>query len=236
MEHISNLHKWGGWLGEFANGLRRDKPIWFAFLRVFGWATMAAIAWSFLLMAWSPRVYSSRVVFRVLSPEKTTSGEMHAAFMQQDAQYLSKEAKIITSPGILADVIANLHLHEKLGDQPNHRRRAADDYECLNKMIKVSLTQMTSLLEISVSNPDPALAAQIANAIPDSYRAYRLEQEPPRECGMPVTVLDPARAARKPDFPNYGTFFRWLTEGTLVASLGGLAAAVLAVRKRQAFT
>ena len=49
-------------------------------------------------------------------------------------------------------------------------------YASLFSKISVDQTRMTSLIEISVKNSDPKLAADIANAIVDAYRDARLEK------------------------------------------------------------
>ncbi len=223
-EHISSLREGGGLFGKFANTLRRDTPVRLAFLRVFIGATVAALVWSELLMLWSPRVYSSQVLVRASNPGK-------------DAYFTRTQPKIMESYRLLTNVIVQLRLDEKLAQQANLPRfTMAETYGRLLRLITVKRTRLMDLYEISASSPDPAQAALIANAMAESYHQFEVEEEKRGKTSANVTVLNPARAEQKPTFPNYRAFFRWLTEGTLLAVLGGAAAAVLALRRRPALS
>ena len=53
--------------------------------------------------------------------------------------------------------------------------RLDDTYKILSRRVNVSQTRGTSLIDITVKNPDADLAALIANRIADTYKEYRLD-------------------------------------------------------------
>jgi len=86
------------------------------------------------------------------------------------------QRRFIGSPGILTNVIVKLRLDEKLARQNGGTRWSINDtYEYLGNQISVEQTRMTRLLEVSVRNPNPELAANIANATVESYQQFTLE-------------------------------------------------------------
>lgn len=140
---------------------------------------LLCVVTSTLLTFWLPKQYASTVRIEVQkdTPEipVTQNGVQANAFMS-DPYYLTTQFKIIESYSILTNVIQKLRLDEKLaapGDPPLTLDQA---YAALFGRISVDQTRMTSLIEITVRNPDPHLAADIANAIVDAYRDSRLEK------------------------------------------------------------
>jgi hypothetical protein len=180
VEHLSNLHRRESLFMKTVRAIRGDPRLRSAFLRVFGTGFTCAIVCAVLLAAWSPRVYSSRVLIEAHNDtSKASPNEPSAAQHSGDADpyFLTTQSKIIVSYHILTNVIAKLNLDQKLAEQLGKPRWTMDEtYLHLSKMIHVENTRMTSLLEITVNNPDPALAANIANSIAESYRNSRLEQ------------------------------------------------------------
>ncbi len=133
---------------------------------------------STLLTIWLPKQYSSMVRIQV---EKDTPevpiAEARQNYVAADPYFLTTQFKIIESWSILTNVIANLHLDEKLAQQNGYTRWTMDEtYDFLSRRISVDQTRMTSLIEISMRNPDGQLAADIVNGIADSYKRSRLEQ------------------------------------------------------------
>jgi capsular polysaccharide biosynthesis protein len=93
-----------------------------------------------------------------------------------DPYFAVIQNKIIQSYRILTNVIVSHHLAEKLAQQNGAARWSMDDtYEYLRNKISVEQVRMTSLIEISVRNTNPDLAAEIANAVADSYKQFRLD-------------------------------------------------------------
>jgi succinoglycan biosynthesis transport protein ExoP len=134
---------------------------------------------STLLTIWLPKQYSSMVQIEVNKddPEVTVVGDGRSSMYSADPYFLTTQFKIIESYRILTNVIVKLHLDEKLAQQNGATRWTIDDtFDRLQHRISVEQTRMTSLIEISVRNQSPELAAQIANAVADSYKEFRLEQ------------------------------------------------------------
>src|SRR5580692_8456545 len=137
---------------------------------------------STLLTIWLPKKYSSTVRIEVQkdTPEVSMLHPQAAyTFGNSDPYFLTTQFKIIESYSILTNVITDLHLDEKLPEQLGLaplRWTMDETYKYLGKMINVEQTRMTSLIEITVKNPSPQLAAAIANSIAESYRNSRLEQ------------------------------------------------------------
>ena len=135
---------------------------------------------STLLTIWLPKKYASTVRIEVQkdTPEVSMLHPQAAyAFGNSDPYFLTTQFKIIESYSILTNVIADLHLEERLPEQMGLPPWNMDEtFNYLQKMVNVEQTRMTSLIEITVKNPSPQLAADIANEIATAYRNSRLEQ------------------------------------------------------------
>jgi capsular exopolysaccharide synthesis family protein len=142
---------------------------------------LLCVVTSTLLTFWLPKQYASTVRIEVQkdSPEiPVAESGGHINAFGSDPYFLTTQFKIIESYSILTNVIANLHLDEKLATQAGDSTPWSMDqtYSALFGKISVEQTRMTSLIEISVKNSDPKMAADIANAIVDAYRDARLEK------------------------------------------------------------
>jgi polysaccharide biosynthesis transport protein len=136
---------------------------------------------STLLTIWLPKKYASTVRIEVQkdTPEVSMLHPQAAySFGNSDPYFLTTQFKIIESYSILTNVIENLHLDKILPEQLGLQQPWTMDetFNYLSKMINVEQTRMTTLIEITVKNPSPQLASQIANAIADSYKDARLAQ------------------------------------------------------------
>jgi capsular exopolysaccharide synthesis family protein len=132
---------------------------------------------STLLTIWLPKQYASMVRIQVEkdAPE-VPMAEVRQTTVGADPYFLTTQFKVIESYSILTNVIANLHLDEKLATQNGYPRWSMDEtFDYLSKRISVEQTRMTSLIEISARNPDPQLAAAIVNGIAESYKNARLQ-------------------------------------------------------------
>ncbi len=134
---------------------------------------------STLLTIWLPKQYSSMVQIQVQKddPEVAIS-EPHPQILSADPYFLTTQFKIIESYRILTNVIATLHLDEKLAQQNGSPIPWSVDetFDFLQRRLSVEQTRMTSLIEISVRNQDPGMAAAIANEVAESYRKFRVDQ------------------------------------------------------------
>ena len=141
---------------------------------------LLCVVTSTLLTFWLPKQYASTVRIEVQkdTPEiPVAEGGGHMNAFGSDPYFLTTQFKIIESSSILTNVIANLNLTEKLATQMSDPPWSVDQtYGALFGKISVEQTRMTSLIEISVKNSDPKVAAEIANAIVDAYRNSRLEK------------------------------------------------------------
>jgi len=126
-----------------------------------------------------PKQYSSTVRIEVNKPnaEVPIVGDRSGG-QGWDPYYLTTQFRIITSWGILYDVITNMNLTHVFAQT---EQAGAPDwnvdtaYAYLHSKVTVDQTRGTSLIEITVRYPDPNEAALIANKIADVYRDYRKE-------------------------------------------------------------
>ncbi len=180
VEHLSNLNQKESMFMRTLRALRADPRLRGAFIRVFAWVFIGAIVCGVLVAQWLPRIYSSTVRIEVQkdTPEVSMLHPQAAdKFGQTDPYFLTTQFKIIESYSILTNVIVELNLRKKLPAQLGEPPWTIDKtFAYLSKMINVRQTRMTSLIEVSVKNPDPQMAATIANGIAMSYRRVRLEQ------------------------------------------------------------
>jgi capsular exopolysaccharide synthesis family protein len=125
-----------------------------------------------------PKQYSSTVRIEVnkSGPEVPILGERSSG-QGWDPYYLTTQFRIITSWGILYDVITNMNLTHVFAEQAGAQQDWNVDtaYANLHSQVTVDQTRGTSLIEITVRNPDPTYAARIATAIYESYKKYRME-------------------------------------------------------------
>ncbi|HEY3853622.1 MAG TPA: polysaccharide biosynthesis tyrosine autokinase [Verrucomicrobiae bacterium] len=134
---------------------------------------------STLLTIWLPKKYASTVRIEVQkdTPEVSMLHPQAQYLGGSDPYFLTTQFKIIESYSILTNVIADLHLDVELPKQLDLPQWTMDEtYTYLNKMINVEQTRMTSLIEITVKNPSPRMAADIANKIAYWYKESRKEQ------------------------------------------------------------
>jgi capsular exopolysaccharide synthesis family protein len=132
---------------------------------------------SSVLTYWLPKQYSStaRIEVQKDAPEValTVPGQVNPGW---DPYFLTTQFRIITSWGILCQVITNLNLTHVLASQVDEPDWSLDQtYAFLSRKVAVDQTRGTSLIEISVRNSNPDIAATIANKVADTYKQYRLD-------------------------------------------------------------
>jgi capsular exopolysaccharide synthesis family protein len=125
-----------------------------------------------------PKQYSSTVRIEVQkdAPSVNILGNQPSV-QGWDPYYLTTQFRIITSWGILTQVITNMNppLTHVLADPGEPDLTLDQAYALLYKKVGVDQTRGTSLIEISVRNPDFNVAAKIANTIADVYKKYRMD-------------------------------------------------------------
>ncbi len=95
-----------------------------------------------------------------------------------DPYFIQTEFEVIQSSVVLSRVVTNLNLNEvwqKKFGLPE-KLRTEESFALLKRMIDLRPVRNTSLIEIRVYSDNPDEAAQLANAIAEEYRDYRLEQ------------------------------------------------------------
>jgi capsular exopolysaccharide synthesis family protein len=141
---------------------------------------LLCVVTSTLLTFWLPKQYASTVRIEVqkdLPDIPITEPGARVGMVGSDPYFLTTQFKVIESWSILTNVIDTLHLQEKLAAQVNESAWSLDQtYNVLFSKISVEQTRMTSLIEISVKNSDAKLAADIANAIVESYKQARMDK------------------------------------------------------------
>ena len=129
-----------------------------------------------------PKQYSSTVRIEVEKSAAEVPIIGTASSSQNwDPYFLTTQFKIITSWGILYEVITNMNLQEvfarfEQGGEQNVTPLTSDQaYAYLFRRVSVEQVRGTSLIEITVKYPNAEEAAHIANTIVEFYKKYRME-------------------------------------------------------------
>jgi capsular exopolysaccharide synthesis family protein len=96
-----------------------------------------------------------------------------------DPYFMETELKIIQGDVVLRKVVEALNLDAAWGKKFNpdgSPLKTTDAIELLRHYISLDADRNTKLIDVTVYNEDSKLAAQLANAIVDAYRDYRLDQ------------------------------------------------------------
>jgi capsular exopolysaccharide synthesis family protein len=126
-----------------------------------------------------PKQYSSTVRIEVnkSNPEVPILSDRSSG-QGWDPYYLTTQFRIITSWGILYNVITNMNLTHVFAqsDQAGEPDWTVDTaYAFLHSKVTVDQTRGTSLIEITVRYSDPNVARDIATTIVKFYKNYRME-------------------------------------------------------------
>jgi hypothetical protein len=265
LEHLAILHRRESMCRKILRAFRAfrtEAGLRAAFGRWFTVAFVCMLGFSICQTFWTPKIYSSttRIEVRKDAPVFPVAEDGgYANTSAPDPYFLTTQFKIIESWSILTNVIATLHLADRLAAQAGETHWTMDQtYAALFNNISIKRTRMTRLIEISVKNRDPKLAADIANAIVGAYRESRLEKwkgereetlrwnamisayqasrlkkgnaVPAESTPVPeqVTVRDPARPIMHPIQSGADIILMWMSRGTLAALAAGGAGAWLA--------
>ncbi len=189
-------------LRDYLAALRRHWVIWVG-------ATLVGALAGLLVFTVTPKTYeASSTVFVSVSPSIPNS----ASFVQQRVK---SYPEIVTSEAVLAPVREELGLYASLA--------------ILRTRVTATNPPDTTQLHVTVSGPDGAEAAAIANAVADRFADVVETLETPSSGDEPVhlTVADPAVAPTSPSSP----VLLYLVALGLVAGLFlGLAGAVVRSR------
>lgn len=143
------------------------------FLKVFAVVFLiilcATVAVTFIM----PEAYSSTARIKVEQDTASTPG-VSAGY---DPHFLQKTFEIIQSQVVLGPVIEKLKLNEKWGKKYNNgvALKTADILQLLQQRLALQPVRNTELINVTVYSEDRNEAAQIANAVAESYQQYRLK-------------------------------------------------------------
>jgi len=132
----------------------------------FAWAVLCGV----VAACFAPPLYVSAATISVNHPDPRPYE--HAS----NPYDMVAQGKIAQSYRCLTNVVNRLHLDNKEAAEKRGKLFAIDD--AFLSLVKTSSVQIHGdFLEVSVTNSDPVLAANIANAITRSYADFQQEQE-----------------------------------------------------------
>ena len=96
-----------------------------------------------------------------------------------DPYFMETELKVIQGDVVLRKVVDALNLNVEWGKKLNpdgSPLKTSDTIDLLRRYVNLDADRNTKLIDVTVFNEDPKLAAQLANTIVDAYKSYRLDQ------------------------------------------------------------
>jgi capsular polysaccharide biosynthesis protein len=192
------------------------------FFRVFTVIFLLVFLTSAVITFVLPESYASTARMKV-EPDASAGPSQPPVY---DPYFLQTTFEIIQSKIILEPVIQKLNLNEKWGKKYNGglELKTADTLQLLKRRLDLEPVRNTELIHVTVYNEDRDEAAQIANAITESYRDYRdkIEARKP-DTQIPnnsmVTIIDTAKPGMRPVRPNRPLN---IALGTMIGTLLGL--------------
>lgn len=172
---------------------------------------------------------TARVLVRQQAGEVTRTPGDQASVSTWDPYFLRTQFELIQSETILGKVINGLDLNQAWGRRYANGSplKPSETLALLKGRIDLRPVRGTDLIEIRVFSDQPAEAAQLANAIADSYRDYRSHI-------VPVMIVDKAVPGLRPVRPNkYLNIALGVVGGALLALAAGAAMACIAAWLRR---
>jgi uncharacterized protein involved in exopolysaccharide biosynthesis len=152
--------------------LRPSRAPIFAFSSVFTIVFLSTFAMAVAITFLLPESYASTARIKVQSeaPDGPSSG---SAF--SDPYFVQTTLEIIKSQTVLSNVISQLNLNVAWGKKyyGGETLKTEETLSILEKRIVLQPVRNTELIAITVYSDDKMEAAQIANAIAESYQEYR---------------------------------------------------------------
>jgi capsular polysaccharide biosynthesis protein len=179
------------------------------FFRVFVPVFVLVFGMSVVITFILPESYSSTARIEVESNGPVSDVAPHVGASAYDPYFLQTTFAIIQSQAVLKPVIDKLNLNTKWGNKYNGGTplRTEDTMQLLKQRVSLIPERNTRLIDITVYSEDRNEAAQIANAITESYRDYRdkikaekLEIQIPKR--PMVMIVDAAVPGMRPVKPN----------------------------------
>jgi uncharacterized protein involved in exopolysaccharide biosynthesis len=146
-----------------------------------------------------------------------------------DPYFIQTEFEVLRSEAVLRQVAESIH-----PDRISPKELAGDEQSglagvtnAIRRRMDLRVVRNTELIEIRITNPDPNEAAKLANAIAQSYQAFRQKQNPaPRTqkengsvpvASFQVDIVDTAATPIRPIRPNRPLAATLLVFGSLLA-------------------
>jgi len=177
--------------------LRPQSSPRFIFIAVFVPVFLLVVATSTLVTFLLPESYSStaRIKVEQVAREMTRLPGMPAPVDGYDPYFLKTQFEVIQSQVVLGKVIDALDLNQAwskkyTGGSP---LKTPEALALLKTRMDLRPIRNTSLIEIRVFSDQPAEAAQLANAIAQSFHEYRSRITPADIVDMAVPGLRPVR-------------------------------------------
>lgn len=176
-EQFSNLNPAKSMSNKISNLFSSPTAVFFkVFVAVFLLVVIASIAITFIL----PESYASTT--RILVQPDSNDGQNILAtvtnnVISYDPYFVQTTLEIIQSEVVLSKVITRLNLNVTWGKKyfAGQTLKTTETMDILKNQLLLAPVLDTKLISITVYDDDPKEAAQIANAIAESYRDYRAE-------------------------------------------------------------
>ena len=141
------------------------------FVVVFLVVFLASVALTFLL----PESYASTARIKVEMEQENRVDRAQGNPPSYDAYFIQTEFEIIQSQVVLKPVIDKLKLNKQWGKKyfAGQTLEPSETLEILRQRLQLAPVKNTKLVAITVFSDDRQEAAQIANAVANSYRDYR---------------------------------------------------------------
>lgn len=227
LEHISAFNERKNMIERIGMLLRPRSAPWFVFIAVFAVVFLFVVTASTLITFILPESYSStaRVLVRQDATEASEKLDARTSLGPYDPYFLQTQMEIMRSQLVLDKVVNDLDLRTSWGGKygSSGGLRPEDARAILQGRLELRPVRNTSLIEIRAFSDQPAEAAQLANAIAQSYREYRSHLAPADIVDMAVPGLRPVRPNKPLNIALgvVGGIFLALAAG---AAMAGLAA------------
>lgn len=175
LERLLNLnpHKT---MADKINGLFRGPSPTSTFFTVATVVFLLTLGASIITTLLLPNTYASITRIKV-EPDTNLADKDNSGWTSSDPYFIQTTFEIMRSEMLLSNVIASLNLNEKWGKKfyDGTTLPTEQTIEMLNRRIVLTPVSNTMLINITAYSDDPKEAAQIANALADAYRDYRLQ-------------------------------------------------------------
>jgi capsular polysaccharide biosynthesis protein len=179
VERISALNERKSMFDKMAALFRPRQAPLFTFLAVFATVFVLVLTASVVITFLMPETYASTTRLKV---EPESAGSLTAASPAgpapaYDPYFIQTTFEIIQDPIVLSTVIKQLNLNGEWGKRYNGGvpLDTAITMKMLKQRLSLDTIRNTRIIEITSYDEDKTEAAQIANAIAQSYRDYRVE-------------------------------------------------------------